>query len=199
MVTEGESRLLQAEEVEDSDMKIAGSKPEEPADDGELAAREFNEQKANGNIERAYKLGDRLAALLFTTDEILALSAAPKYAQNEAVRTNARVLFAFMVDILLENCCPGSVTARTALNEFHKCVSERSEEIYRSIVDSPAFSLYLLCARDEKMASCSCIGHAFADGCGMDGDAGVATVGDELYGAFYERCAAEIRKTDFIY
>lgn len=197
MVTEGKSSLPVAEEVEDSDMKIAGSVPAAD-DDGELAAREFNEQKENGNVTRAHALGERLAALLFATDTILAQNAAPKYAQNEAVRTNARVLFAFMVDILLEHCCPDSVTARTALNDFHQCISKRSEEIYKSIVDSPAFSLYLLCARDEKMSCCSCIGHAFADGCGMEGDISVAMLGDELYGAFYERCAAEISKTDFV-
>ena len=197
MLTEGGSKNLQVDVEEDSDMKIAGAPTKPAADDGELAAREFNEQKDSGNIEKAYALGDRFSELLFTTDALLEKNAEAKYANSFEVQANARVLFAFMVDIMLEHCCPGSITARTALNEFHKRVEERSAEVYHQIMDSAAFSLYLLCARDEKMA-CSCIGDTFADSCGLEHDRALASLGDRLYGTFYQICATEISKAEFI-
>jgi len=182
---------------EDSDIKIAGVVNEKALDDGELAAMEFNEQKQNGNIEKAYTLGKRLSELLFTTDDILAAHCCKKYAANEIVKSNAQVLFAFIVDKVLEHGCPNSVTAQTALNYFHEQVREKSPESYQTIVESGAFSLYLLCSRDEKMSQ-SCIGNAFADGCDMEQDAAVVRLGDDLYNTYFHICSKELQNAKFI-
>jgi len=188
----------QNELFEDNDIKIAGVSDKKVLDDGEIAAMEFNEQKQNGNIEKAYTLGKRLSEIIFTTDDILAAHCCKKYAVNETIRSNAQVLFAFIVDTVLEHGCPNSITAQTALNYFHEQVREKSPESYNAIVESGAFSLYLLCSRDDKVSQSSCIGDAFADSCDMEEDKAVVKIGDDLYNIYFNICSTELKNVNFI-
>lgn len=189
--------MLSDKLLEDDDIKIAGEPQAMPPDDGELAAMEFQRQKENGNIDKAYTLGKRLAELLFSSDDLVAAHCCKKQAANEVIRGNARVLFAFMVDTVLEHGCPDSMTAQTAINYFHEQVRAKSPEAYSEILESGAFSLYLLCSRDEKMSR-SCIGAAFADGCDMEQDDAVVKLGDTLYNVFFAICRDELCHADFV-
>lgn len=184
-------------EEEDMDIKIAGAHANIVPDDGELAAIEFSGQKHNGNITRAYALGKRFAGLLFTTDDVLAARCCKKYAANSVIRSNAQVLFAFIVDTVLEHDCPNSVIAQTALNHFHEQVQAKSPETYTAILDSGAFSLYLLCSRDAKVSR-DCIGSAFADGCDMESDNAVVKLGEDLYAEYVTICKAELGLAGFV-
>lgn len=183
--------------VEDSDMKIAGSAPRQQPDDGEVAAMEFQHQKQNGNIERAYRLGRRLSDRFFVINEILVKYAGPRLLGNPVIESNAQVLFAFIVDTILEHGCPDSIIAQTALNYFHEQVRERSPRTYDTIVESGAFSLYLLCSRDERMSR-SCIGDAFADSCDMEDDPDVVRLGDQLYREYFDVCKEELGRAEFV-
>lgn len=189
--------MLKAQDLtEDSDIKIAGDKFTAKQDDGELAAEEFQRQKTNGNISKAYTLGDRLSELLFTTDNILAEHFCKKHASDDLIRVNAQVLFAFMAVTVMENSCPNSVTAQTAINHFHKQVKEKSPELHATILDSGAFSLYLLCVRDEKMVN-SCIGATFAESCNMKSNEAIVKLGDDLYNIYLNICSVELVRTNF--
>ena len=182
---------------EDSDIKIAGEKFTKRLDDGELAAEEFQHQKSNGNIDKAYTLGTRLSELLFTTDIILSAHCGKKYATEPVIKFNAQVLFAFMAATVLEHSCPDSIIAQTAINHFFNKVKEQSPELYHAILENGAFSLYLLCVRDEKMA-CSCIGNTFAESCEMDDNPDIVKLGDELYNDYFELCRNELISTNFV-
>ena len=62
-----ESSLLLASVGDDSDMKIVPPSGITPSleDAGEKAAQEFVAQKKNGNIDKAYSLGKRIAGVFF--------------------------------------------------------------------------------------------------------------------------------------
>ena len=62
-----ESSLLLASVGDDSDMKIVPPSGIAPSleDAGEKAAQEFVAQKKNGNIDKAYSLGKRIAGVFF--------------------------------------------------------------------------------------------------------------------------------------
>lgn len=182
--------------TEDNDVKIAGAKFAAKPDDAELSATEFQRQKSNGNIDKAYELGNRLSQILFTTDDILAVHCCKKYAADKNIRINAQILYVFMAVTVLENSCPDSTTAKTAINYFHKCVKEKSPELYNTILESGAFSLYLLCIRDAKMAS-NCIGNTFAESCDMENDSAIIKIGDKLYNTYLNICRDELLHINF--
>ena len=105
--------MLLASTGDDSDMKIVPPSGMAPSfeDAGEKAAQEFVMQKENGNIDKAYGLGKRIAdVLLEENGPVLTFCEA---SLQPFVRLQRKILFAFAADTVLNAELP-SVLAETA-------------------------------------------------------------------------------------
>ncbi len=167
---------------DDSDMKIAGDDFEPigtPADSAPVddTARQLEEQKANGNLSRARRLGAILA------DEISSVEGDSR-TTDSVLLTQRRILLAFAVEIGLEELLPNSLLTQTAQNIFYNSLQTTSPQFYDDLQASGAFSFYYLCVRDGRGPEDEQVGETFASLCGRKGDPAYCQMGRDLYRHF---------------
>lgn len=144
-----ESSLLLASVGDDSDMKIVPPSGITPSleDAGEKAAQEFVAQKKNGNIDKAYSLGKRIAGVFFEENgPVLTFCEA---SLQPFIRLQRKILFAFAADAVLNAELP-SVLAETASQEFSAQVQQFEPLLYEKINDPKTLSYYLLCSKNGR-------------------------------------------------
>lgn len=157
---------------DDRDMKIAGDdfEPinETGADDGH-EARLLEQEKENGNLSRARRLGAILA------DEVSAVEG-DSLTADSALLTQRRILLAFAVEVGLDALLPNSLTAQTAQDIFYNSLRVTAPRFYDDLQASGAFSFYYLCVRDGRQVE-EKVGETFASLCGKKGDPAYAPHG----------------------
>ena len=189
------SCLLLASTGDDSDMKIVPPSGMAPSfeDAGEKAAQEFVMQKENGNIDKAYGLGKRIAdVLLEENGPVLTFCEA---SLQPFVRLQRKILFAFAADTVLNAELP-SVLAETASQEFSLQIQKADLFLYEKINDPKTLSYYLLCAKNSRERFEN-IGKAFALLCGEEGNERLCRLGDCLYGEYRLLCETMIKESQF--
>lgn len=187
--------IMLAVSSNDSDMKIVPSTGIEApvVDDGEEAAREFLAQKKNGNIEKAYVLGEKLAFLFLSEGTpILLLEKAEQCADMDI---NQRLFFAFLAETLLTRQV-GSLLAQTAIREFSSRVERQDPQLYQKMNDQSSFSVYLLNSKKNPV-DFKDEGKAFAYLCGKEGDAHFAAVGEQLCAEYQSQLSQMISQLQF--
>lgn len=172
---------------DDSDMKIMPNDPSKLFDSSEGAAIAFLRETHNGNMEKARKLGMRLAAELLEGDGIRVPGIAEEIRSDPSTRINRKVLFACVANQVLEDIAPTSIVAQSALSAFYEEVRRLAPEIYERITDAAAFSLYILAMRSAPQDSCA-IGHVFARLCGREQDETFVEYGCALAARLKEHC-----------
>ncbi|MDD3193490.1 MAG: hypothetical protein PHE47_06525 [Oscillospiraceae bacterium] len=187
--------LMLAVAGDDSDMKIVPPSGTEPSqeDAGEKAAQEFVLQKENGNINKAYALGKRIACVFFEENGPVATCC--EISLQPVVRLQRKILFAFVEDAVLNATLP-SVLAETASQEFSAQVQQTDPSLYEKINDSKTLSYYLLCAKNGRERFQN-IGEAFALLCGEEENAHLCSLGDQLYQKYSQLCSNMIEETAF--
>ncbi len=177
---------------DDSDMKIVGSfqTGTEVQDESEAAARLYERERSNGNLERAHGVGRFFAAQLLTPGGI-AYGDEADFKQR-----NISVLYAFAADQAMNLYSPNALIAQSAENEFYDEIRRSSLTLYESISRSGAFSIYLLCRR-EKDGRRSGIGEAFAKILRRENDPETIKTGEECYKKFCDFCFEHLKKIDF--
>lgn len=177
--------------TDDSDMKIVGKKLQ-PLDESDVAAKLYNHERENGNLEKAHNIGKFFAEALMNEDGFA-------YEKNRASDFEARnrsILFAFTADRVLSTFMPNHIIARSAQNEFFDEIRRRDIGLYESISRSGAFSMYLLCKRrgDGRYID---VGRVYAGVVRRPEDDAIAAKGDKLYEEYFEFCIEHIRNIEF--
>lgn len=187
--------LVLAAVGDDSDMKIvppSGAKPS-LEDAGEKAAQEFVLQKENGNIDKAYALGKKIADVLFEENSPVLTFCQESTESFE--RLQRKILFAFVTDTVLNQELP-SVLAETASQEFLAQIQKRDLFLSEKINDPQTLSYYLLGAKNgrERVEN---IGRAFALLCGDQENTGLCSLGECLCREYSRLCTQMIEEARF--
>ena len=171
---------------DDSDMKIAGDdfEPVKKADEQEsveATARQLAQEKSNGNLSRARRLGAIMA------DEVSAIDGSTNPAheteRNRALPMQRRILLAFAVEVGLDAFLPNQLVAQTAQNIFYNTLLITAPSIYEDLQESGAFSFYYLCFRDGRHVEQRVV-ETFAALCVRKEDSEYEQMGRELYMRF---------------
>ncbi len=153
----------------DDDMKIYEGEPAPPATaPGEESAQQYVAHRENGNLEKTRQLGELLAQTL--VGDSSRLSGDPYYRQK-------LVLLSFLVSDELEAALTDGILLKSAAAAFRNRVEELSPEIFAIIIDSTAFTLYIL--HDRKSGDDEC-GRVLAELCERDGDEALIQEGNAL-------------------
>lgn len=165
----------------DEDIKIAPDSMSElfaPVDTAQDAADAFVQQRSNGNIGKARRLGKKLARALPKS-----IAQYQQLPQTPQVLRQVQLLYTYLVFTTIQEQSPDSILAQTALRVYQQTVQAASEEAYDAVVDSAGFTLYRLAQRRGEDP-----GSVFAELCGHPGDEQLAEVGQALYKRYQEHC-----------
>lgn len=179
---------------DDRDMKIAGDdfEPVERPDarEGDDEAALLEQEKENGNLSRARRLGAIMA------DEVSSVEGDSRTADS-ALLTQRRILLAFAVEVGLDALLPNSLDAQTAQTVFYNTLRTTAPQFYDDLQASGAFSFYYLCVRDGRRVE-EKVGETFASLCGRAGDAAYARMGRELYQRFADQVRQLVDALEFV-
>ena len=171
----------------DDDVKIFPESGQVPprkdpaAEDAELFVR----QRQNGNIDRAKRLGARYARHLRRLWR--PGDTAPVLAQK-------KILYSYAVAKTIEERSPNSFLEQAALSAYHQNVQNRSKADYDTIVDSVAFTLYLLAERNRNDKS---FGEVYAELCGHKHHEEYMGRGILLYHQYTADCASVFNRAGY--
>ena len=135
---------------DDSDMKIAGDDfddiLEPQGESAEAVARLLEQEKANGNLSRARRLGAIMA------DEVSAIEGGDSQPAEDigSLLTQRRILLAFAVEVGLDAFLPNNLVAQTAQNVFYNTLHITAPAFYDDLQESGAFSFYYMYVRGGK-------------------------------------------------
>ncbi len=155
---------------DDSDIKIFGKSQVDDKTEAALLLEQVNRQRANGNTEKARKLGVYLAEIYLNDDEINEhiASAVGKVPKTKETMDQIRILIVFSAQWCLSHRLPAALLSNTAVNSFYDKISE-TEDVYNDLSDGPEFSFYSLAVR-ECETSAQAIGETFKRLCDRDDD-----------------------------
>ena len=188
-------------EEDDSDMKIVGEPSKQPskrlyADPGDLAAIDFANHKRNGNIDRAYRLGEDYAKAFVAEEVMQDIDPEELGMDPKVLSDHLNTLFAFAVYLTLEYSDLNTVITHTALNHFHEVVAEKFPDSNYAMLRNAAYSAYLVCVGSDK-DTYDGIGKVFATLCGREGDRVLSDIGERLFDYFVDLCKRMQAEADF--
>lgn len=185
--------LAYAAEADDSDIKIAGEKPQHQSWSEELEqlADLVKSEHDNGNIQRAKRLAVTLVDTVFTHDIFT------DGVTDDNLLLQIRLLITFTIDICMENGLPNQIVAQSAQNLYYEQIMLRDKSFYDEIQTSGAFSMYLLCTRSETANSTS-IGEEFAKLCGKEDDSEYIKLGRDIFEYYLKLSYDKIRACEFV-
>ena len=160
----------------DDDIKIFHPSKKEGAgaDLAELALL-MDTYRSNGNMEKAKKLGERLADL---SPEIICPKDASRLTTNE-VRL-LRALMVFSAQISLHKYLPHQMLASQAINAMYSKISRLHQGLFENISDGSSYTFYYLSVRKNRNVEEN-IGKNYAMLCDRDNDEFYAALGTRVY------------------
>ncbi len=165
-------------------------------DDPEFLAQDIEHHRANGNMERAKLLGERMSALNPDNAGIRALIG------NKTLPLSAlyqlRVLMIFTAMTTIDFSLPVNILSSAATTEMTNRLMETSKEFYDNISDGAAFTFYYLILRKGVDVPRN-IGAQFASLCGKDEDEYYITLGRSVYEAVYNDINKTIKELGFVF
>ena len=187
---------------DDSDIKIFGKSQVDDKTEAALLLEQVNRQRANGNTEKARKLGVYLAEI-FLDDEIInkhIASAVGKVPNTKESMDQVRILIVFSAQWCLSHRLPAALLSNTAVNSFYDKISE-TKDVYNDLSDGPEFSFYSLAVR-EGPTSADAIGKTFKKLCDRDedesNDEDYVALGKSIYNKTVEEVVSIIDKFEFV-
>lgn len=154
----------------------------------------IQEQKKNGNIEKAHQLAAELSAEVGANDDEYLLDAD----SFKEVVMQRRLLLAFCIISSLDSLCPNPLIATITKNHFYENIQALSPQIYDDIAENTAFSYYYLCLRNNIEEPIKCIGATFAKLCGNEDNKIYRELGENLYNFFVNVVHDGIEKLEFV-
>lgn len=160
----------------DDDIKIFHpSKVSSAAPDLAELALLMDTYRSNGNMQKATKLGEKLADL--SPESILA---------NEAKRLNTnevrmlRALMVFSAQISLHKYLPHQMLSSQAVNAMYTKISQMHPGLFENISDGSSYTFYYLSVRKNKDVEES-IGKNYAMLCDRDNDEFYKSLGTRAF------------------
>ncbi|MBE6764933.1 MAG: hypothetical protein E7546_03505 [Ruminococcaceae bacterium] len=169
------------ERFDDSDMKIVGSAPskaEEPRDNETVNL--YEEQKQNGNIAKAQRVGATLAGDI----DALSVECEAALPSDDMLAVQKKLLMIFSFVAGIEEFSPNKLIVRTTLNVFYDTLKKEDPALYESMGLTGAFSFYYLEYRRSGDATAN-IANAFAMLCGAESDSAYVETGSAVFEKYY--------------
>ena len=181
---------------DDRDIKIfTGSKDLLP-DDPESLAQDIEHQRANGNMDRAKRLGERMSALNPDSEDIKELTGYK--ALPLSVLYQMRILMIFTAMTTIDISLPVNILSSAATTEMTNRLLETSKNFYDNISDGAAFTFYYLILRKGVDVPHN-IGIQFASLCGKEDDEYYVNLGESIYNTVYEDINRTIGELGFVF
>lgn len=185
----------------DNDVKIYKSKANAAAQP-ELGSilQAVNAQRSSGNIEKARKLGKRLATITPSPGgDKLSIDFAqvlkPKFFAP-AVLYQIKVLMIFAAEASLQLHLPGNLLATTATNAIYDYLRKHETDFYRNISDGAAFTFYYLAIKKGGDIDRG-IGETFAMLCSAEDNESFIEAGMTVFGMSMDKILEEINAVEF--
>lgn len=147
--------------AEDKDIKIYIGKNAREANDFLQISEEIEQNRQNGNIERAELLGQSLARVR-PDDAELGLDCS-NMAATELYRI--RVLLTFTAEYIIRQSINSEIVADAVSTAMYGCLKTAEPGYYDNISDGSAFTFYLLALKKDGDTAHN-IGEQFAKRCG---------------------------------
>lgn len=155
--------------------------------------------RANGNIDKAKKLGAALANISPLGDGELSLNLKEHVAQKFLTADmlyKIKVLIVFACETLLQIEIPVSVLTTTAITSMYDEIEKQSPQLYSNISSGAAFSFYYL-AFQKGGDVCENVAEAFAMLCEVKNKDGFVSVGKIIWNRAVEVIEQQLVKADF--
>lgn len=172
--------------AEDRDIKIYIGKTAREANDFRQISEEIEQNRQNGNIERAQMLGERLARIKPDSGE-LGLDCSNMTAK-ELYRI--RVLLTFTAEYIIQQSVKSEIVSDAVSSAMYSYLKTAEPGYYDNISDGSAFTFYLLALKKDGDTAHN-IGEQFAKRCGTSSEEYVK-LGAEIF------CTASALFTDMI-
>lgn len=179
---------------DDQDIKIFGSpKIENEADVLIRIVEIMKKQRANGNLDRAKVLGEKIAEKVYSVEDIDGRISG--YKEDANVYEQIRMLVTFAAEaeihVLLEKYSVSTMT----VNAFYDQLIKLDEDLYDNITN--AFTFYYLVLRKGGDID-SGMGKQFAKLCGKKDDTTLASLGADIFAKIRDMIAEEIAEAGFV-
>ncbi len=160
----------------DDDIKIFHPTKKEggAADLAELALL-MDSYRSNGNMEKAEKLGEKLADL---SPETVCPKDAAKLSTNEL--RLLRALMVFAAQLSLHKYLPHQMLASQAINAMYSKIAKLHQGLFENISDGSSYTFYYLSVRKNKAVEEN-IGKNYAMLCDRDNDEFYKSLGTRVY------------------
>lgn len=187
--------------MSENDVKIYISK-KELSKSCEIAAavNDVRIHRANGNIEKARRLGESLATIAPTCDGDnicvnLREHLAPKFFAQD-ILYQIKVLLVFACETLIQHEIPVSILSTAAVTAMYEEIERRSPGFYKNISNGAAFTFYYL-ALQKSGDLASNIGEAFAMLCSVKNKDSFVSAGKTVWNIAVDLIEGEIEKVKF--
>ena len=186
----------------DNDVKIYKSKEERLGVQVNLSGdfETMHLHRANGNLEKAKQLGQRLATLTPSLDgdglRVNLQDVLPKKYLSQDILYQIKVLLVFEAEAFLQLDVSVPVLAATAVNAMHDALRESSPGFHKNISDGAAFTFYYLAMKKGGNISQN-IGEAFAMLCSVKNKTGYIEAGTTVWNIAANLIEKEIAATQF--
>ena len=176
----------------DDDIKIFHPSKKEgaSADLAELALLMDN-YRSNGNMEKAKKLGEKLADL---SPEVICPEDASRLNTNE-VRL-LRALMVFSAQLSLHKYLPHQMLASQAINAMYNKIQKLHQGLFENISDGSSYTFYNLSVRKNKDVEEN-IGKNYAMLCGREKDDFYSLLGTRVYNLTDKAVCDMIEESEF--
>lgn len=183
--------------MEDNDIKIFVSKSKRENDDSFALIDEMNEQRANGNLQKAKDMGVYLAERFLNTDEMKAAleGAVGSLDYPEKIIFQIKILVFFTAEVCINRLLPNALIKSTATNAIYDIIVDRAGDFYTTFSDGIEYSFYYLAIKQENYV-CE-IGKAFAMLCNKKNDEQFKQLGKDIFTVVANEIDAIIRRYEF--
>lgn len=188
--------------MSDNDVKIYKSKSElnKNGNDLSVAFDAVVSQRANGNIDKAVRLGSILGTISPSDEgEGITVDLREHLAQRyfaPDILYQIKVLLVFACETLLQIEIPVSVVSATAIAAMYDKIKSRSPGFYDNISNGAAFTFYYLAIQKGGDISEN-IGEAFAMLCSVKNKEGFVNAGKTVWNIAVDVIEKEIDKAEF--
>ena len=171
----------------------------EDADDIQMAYEFMNHHRANGNIQKAQQLGQRLAELSPDDDtdysEKLGEVLLHKYFTQD-IRIQIRVLTMFAAQTLLQGEIKDQLLSVTAVNSMFDRLKTVAPGFAKNLVDGVAFGFYFAALKRDGVVEEN-VGKTFAELCDVPKNDGFINAGKSVWSIACKEVRKMIAEVDF--
>ena len=187
--------------MSENDVKIYVSKKEMNKNASEFAGNfdAVMRNRANGNIDKARRLGESLATMTPTSDGDgifvnLKDHLSPKFFVQD-ILYQIRVLLVFACETILQIELPSELLSTTAISSMYHAIEEDTPGFYSNIANGAAYTFYYLAVQKGGDISEN-IGEAFAMLCSVKNKESFVLAGKTVWNIAVDIIEKEIEKVD---